>query len=346
MATKKINDEISKTVTQVSTSGPTTGQYATYQYGAMPTYTPKYQGGIDENLNKIENYGSYQSRYQPQIDQALSRVTDTTPYASRYQDQIDRYVNLMNQDYDPNSDASYLAYKNQYLRGGQKAMQDTMAKAVALSGGYDNSYANSVAQQQYGEYTAALADKIPELAKAAQDMYMNRLGMYQTLDNTDYSRWADDRANNYNILSALQGVDNTAYGRWQDERANLYDLLGAYQNMENMNYNRFNDEVSRFNTAYSQQKALEDAALAAASGGGGGGGRSGGSGRGRSSGSSSGSTDLMTELRYANSIDADPYDMWAYAQDQTKNAKDLAKQTGRDPGGLINAIRKAQTRRK
>lgn len=274
---KKINYDIAQHVAPVNTEGRTAGEMANYQAGALARYTPKYQGGIDDTLTKIDNYGSYTSKYQPQIDATLNRVLDNTPYASRYQDQIDKYVNLMDQEYDPNSDATYLAYKNQYLRGGQKAMQDTLAKAVALSGGYDNSYANSVAQQQYGEYTAALADRIPELAQAAQDMYMNRLGMYRDLDNTDYSRWSDTRNNYYNQLSALQNVDNTAYGRWSDDRANLYDQLNAYQNLEQFNYGKFKDEYSMWEKAYAQQKALEDAAAAAAAASYGGGGYGGGS---------------------------------------------------------------------
>lgn len=265
-------------IKEVNLNGVTSGNYGDYQYGALSTYTPKYDTQINNTLGKIENYGNYTSKYQPQLDEALTKVTDRTPYTSRYQAQIDDYVNKIQADYDPNSDASYLAYKNQYLRGGQKAMQDTMAKAVALSGGYDNSYANSVAQQTYNDYAAALADKIPELAKAAQDMYSNRLSMFQNLDATDYGRWADDRANNYNILSALQGMDNTEYGRWQDNRANLYDLLNAYQNQEDTNYGRFKDEYSMWNTAYGQ--AADLAGLG--SGGSGGGGGRGRKGRGGS----------------------------------------------------------------
>lgn len=327
-------------VKKVELDGVTSGNYGDYQYGALSTYTPKYDSQINGTLSKIENYGDYKSAYQPQIDQALGRVTDTTPYVSKYQAQIDDYVNKLQSDYDPNSDASYLAYKNQYMRGGQKAMQDTMAKAVALSGGYDNSYANSVAQQTYNDYMAGLADKIPELARAAQDMYSNRLSMFQNLDATDYGRWADDRANNYNILSALQGMDNTAYGRWQDNRANLYDLLNAYQNQENTNYSRFKDEYSMWNTAYNQQQAILDA-LTGGGGGGGGGSRRSGSGSG-----SNNESDLITELRYADSHGATPYEMWAYTQDQVSGAQDLINQTKLDPAGLIGAMIKSNSKRK
>lgn len=321
-------------VKKVDLNGVTSGNYGDYQYGALSTYTPKYDSQINGTLNKIENYGDYKSAYQPQIDQALAKVTDTTPYVSKYQAQIDDYVNKIQSDYDPNSDASYLAYKNQYMRGGQKAMQDTMAKAVALSGGYDNSYANSVAQQTYNDYMAGLADKIPELARAAQDMYSQRLNMFQNLDATDYGRWADDRANNYNVLSALQGIDNTAYGRWADSRANLYDLLGAYQNQENTNYGRWKDEYSMWNTAYGQQQELAAAAAAAAAA------RSGGGG-GRRSGSGSSATDLITELRYADSQGASANSMVNYVKDNAK----AAGINGAQQAALIGAIKKQVSKR-
>ena len=267
-------------VKKVNTSGVTSGKYGDYEYGSLTSYDPKYEAQINENLGKLENYGDYQSQYQPQINDALSRVTDKTPYASRYQSQIDDYVNKIQGGYDPNADASYLAYKNQYMRGGQRAMQDTMAKAVALSGGFDNSYANSVAQQTHNDYMAGLADKIPELARAAEDMYSNRLNMFQNLDATDYGRFADERANNYNVLNALQGIDNAAYGRWNDSRTNLYNLLNAYNNQENQNYSRFRDEYSMWGNAYEQQKSLEEAAAAAAAAAAGRGRGGGGSGSG------------------------------------------------------------------
>ena len=258
------------TVKKVDMNGITNGNYGSYQYGSMSSYDPKYQTQIDDTLGKIQNYGEYKSQYQPQIDTALDKITNATPYVSKYQAQIDDYVNKIQNGYNPNEDATYLAYRDQYLRGGQRAMLDTMANAVALSGGYDNSYANSVGQQQYQNYVAALADKIPELAKAANDMYNSRLSMFQNLDQTDYGRWSDERANNYNQLNTLLGMDNTAYGRWNDSRTNLYNLLNAYNTQEDTNYGRWKDEYAMYNTAYAQQQALLEAALAAAGGGGGG----------------------------------------------------------------------------
>ena len=251
-------------VKKVNTEGVTQGNYGEYEYGSLSSYNPKYETQVNNNLNKLENYGPFKFSYADQKNDVVNSVLNPTPYAGKYQAQIDKYAGLMDSDYDPDSDASFLAYKNQYLRGGQKAMQDTMAKAVALSGGYDNSYANSVAQQTYNDYTAALADKIPELAKAAQDMYMSKLSMYQNLDNTEYARRQDERSDQYNQLNALMNLENTEYGYYGDDWNKLYNMTNLYQNLEDTNYGRFKDEYSMWGNAYDQQLALQQAAAAAA----------------------------------------------------------------------------------
>ena len=43
--------------------------------------------------------------------------------------------------YDLNADALYRQYRDQYIRQGRRAMEDTMGAAAGLTGGYGNSYA-------------------------------------------------------------------------------------------------------------------------------------------------------------------------------------------------------------
>ena len=54
--------------------------------------------------------------------------------------------------YDLNGDMLYQQMKDQYQVLGKTAMQDTMGEAAALTGGYGNTYAQSVGQQTYDEY--------------------------------------------------------------------------------------------------------------------------------------------------------------------------------------------------
>jgi len=76
--------------------------------------------------------------------------------------------------YDPNEDPLYSEYRKQYLREGQRAMQDTLASTSAMTGGRPSSYAVSAASQANNNYAAQVADKIPELYNQA------------------YSRWVDE----------------------------------------------------------------------------------------------------------------------------------------------------------
>ena len=43
--------------------------------------------------------------------------------------------------YDPSADPLYHHYAAAYTRGGKQAMEDTLASAAALTGGYGSSYA-------------------------------------------------------------------------------------------------------------------------------------------------------------------------------------------------------------
>lgn len=54
--------------------------------------------------------------------------------------------------YDPESDKGYQNYLNLMQESGKKAMEDTVGKASALTGGYANSYAASAGQQVYNDF--------------------------------------------------------------------------------------------------------------------------------------------------------------------------------------------------
>ena len=260
--------------------GTTYGKYASYSSNTIPVLSSKYDTKAENMATLYKNTLPYKDPYAKQYSAALSKVLNPEDYKGQWDPNISKYLGLLEQDYDPNSDANYIAYKNQYLAGGQKAMQDTLAQAAALTGGYGSSYANSAAQQTYGEYTAALANKIPELAQAARQMYMDNLNVYLGLDERDYGRYRDKIGDNYNILGAVQGASDMAYGRHQDTLGNVYNLYGMYTGLGDRDYNRAKTE-------YEMWAQLQAAAEAAAKGSGG---RS-GSGS-NPSGSDSGSIDF------------------------------------------------------
>ena len=140
--------------------------------------------------------------------------------------------NIMNQilsrekfTYDVNGDALYQQYKDQYVNQGKMAMMDTMGQAAAMTGGYGNSYAQSVGQQAYQGYLQQLTDKIPELYQLAMSKYQmegdelyNQYSLYSDQYNTEYGQHRDavsdyqaDRSHLGDMWSASHAVDMDTY---------------------------------------------------------------------------------------------------------------------------------------
>ena len=140
-----------------------------------------------------------------------------TTYTSAWKDELEGTIRkLLNREsfsYDLNGDALYRQYKDSYLRQGRQAMEDTVGKASALTGGYGNSYAQTAGQQAYQGYLQQLNDKIPQLHTQALDRYnaegtrlQNQAGILMQQEGTDYGRYRDavsDRDASFNRLLTL-----------------------------------------------------------------------------------------------------------------------------------------------
>ena len=138
----------------------------------------------------------------------------------KYNALLQEYENRPDFSYDFNADALYQQYKDKYIQQGKMAMQDTMGQAAAMTGGYGNSYAQSVGQQAYQASLDNLNDIIPELYQMAYDRY-NQEG--QDLLNT---------------ITLLRGERDHEISMSNDEYAKLMDMLGYYSNEEQNAYNR------------------------------------------------------------------------------------------------------------
>ncbi|MBQ7475545.1 MAG: hypothetical protein IJS78_06465 [Clostridia bacterium] len=73
--------------------------------------------------------------------------------------------------YDPDGDEIWKKYKDKYEREGRLAMKDTIGRALALTGGYGNTYAVTAGQEAYDNYASKLAGQIPELYRLALERY-------------------------------------------------------------------------------------------------------------------------------------------------------------------------------
>ena len=136
-----------------------------------------------------------------------------SPYQSRYETQISGlYDQIMNRpafSYDASRDPLFQQYRNQYIRDGQRAMQDSIGASAALTGGYGNSWAATAGSQAYGEYLKALTDKLPELQKQARDAYdaegkalTDKANLTLNLDNREYG-WYRDAMNDWQFDAKL-----------------------------------------------------------------------------------------------------------------------------------------------
>lgn len=73
--------------------------------------------------------------------------------------------------YDPEADAGYKEYARLVREDGKKAMEDTIGRASALTGGYGNSYAAGVGAAAYGDYMKQAADASVAFRQQARDEF-------------------------------------------------------------------------------------------------------------------------------------------------------------------------------
>ena len=111
---------------------------------------------------------------------------------------------------------------------------DAVAVTVeAMTGGYGNSYAQSVGQQTYQGYLQQLGDRVPELYRLALDQYntegqamYDQASLIAGMENQDYGRYRDQVADYYTELDRLTSDSRYQaeqdYGRWSDDMGFQY----------------------------------------------------------------------------------------------------------------------------
>jgi len=214
-------------------------------YGSQPlssapavSASPATEDGAPDVPSPYSQY-TYDPTGNAEYQQALSALQQAQQaaptYAPTYAQQLDAlYQQIMNREdftYDVNADALYQQYKDYYLKHGQLAMADTLGQAAALTGGYDNSYAQNAAQQAYQGYLQELNNVVPELYAQAADRYdrqgrdlMDRYALTGELANTEYDRYLDQLNQYWQNLDYLQGRADSAYDRGAQNWYNAYKM--------------------------------------------------------------------------------------------------------------------------
>ena len=189
--------------------------------------------------------GAAGDQYLPTGSPGAFSYQQAPSYASKYDGAISalmqRLLGREEFSYDHTQDPLYQQMEAQYTKGAQRAMDDTLGKVAARTGGIASSYAASAAQGAYNEHMEGLASQIPALQQLAYAMHMDKqegkradLNLLLGLEELDYGRHLDalgqfnnDRSFAYGMsrdaLNDRRYDEEQAYGRAADKAA----LLGA-----------------------------------------------------------------------------------------------------------------------
>lgn len=198
-------------------------------------------GGIGK-VNAFTPSDSYTQamNYTSQLLDKLS--SGRTAYTDKIGEMMDSIANRASFAYDPDTDPLFQNYLNNAMASGKTAMQDTMGQASALTGGYGSTYATAAANGAYNNFIQDAYNNLPEYYETALNAYQNetnnlynKLGMYQTADEAEYSRLANAYANNFDYANDMYGKEYNNY--WQTTNANQEaaqynaDLAYKYANL-------------------------------------------------------------------------------------------------------------------
>lgn len=206
------------------------GNYTAGADGSQYVSDGKYAPKIDETLDKIGSFKpftydsapSYENRFQQKQQELLDAALKRDPFS-----------------WSKETDPQYSSYKKTYLREGERATADALAKASAASGGRPSSYAVNAATQAGDYYATKLSDVIPTLYQQAYERYLkdyqmklSDLNAVNQQEQLDYAKYLD-RLNQFNTDR------NFDYNNYLGEYGRLQDYLGGLQGQDNTEYNRY-----------------------------------------------------------------------------------------------------------
>lgn len=265
-----------------------------------PTYNNEYR--YKAPTIKGTNYaGAYANGYTPSstvlaAQQKLNAAMSNKPgaYQSQYTDQLNsllqQVINPEKFSYDYKNDPIFQQYAKEYTKNAKLGMENAMGEAAALSGGYGNSYAQTVGQQQYNATMQELNNIIPELEQNEYNKYLqglqNNMNAYNAVSQaeaSDYAKYMDSLSQYYNDVNLARDAYNDAfsheYSVWNDNRTNALALdeynynkeLGqygldkdVYDSMYAAANTKYNNEVAKYNAeAENMLAALQNETTAA-----------------------------------------------------------------------------------
>lgn len=221
MVNSMLNGSSSKTATAPKATTTPTAPKATTAPAPSPTFNYVDPTHVTEAWNKANSL-------QKPVEQESAWLTQLN-------DTLNKVLNKEKFTYDLNGDALYQQYKDQAVNQGKMAMFDTIGQASAMTGGYGNSYAQSVGQQAYQGYLQQLNDKVPELYQLALSQYnqeqqdlKDQASILHNLVQQDHDKYRESLSDYHTDRDYYTGVadslSKTAYERAFDKYQTDYTL--------------------------------------------------------------------------------------------------------------------------
>ena len=161
------------------------------------------------------------------------------------EDLRNKYID-QSENYDPTKDNAYQEYASMMRDQGNKAMESAMARASANSGGYGNSYAQTVGQQVLNDYSREIGAAQETYYDRAMNKILNQMNMLENREAADQAAWEQDYLNA--ISDAQKAGDN-------DTLAKIYGFDNADEYKDSLRTALPEEEVAMFRKAASQGKA-------------------------------------------------------------------------------------------
>lgn len=230
------------------------GNYSGGADGGSFRLESKLNRRADDLLDQLGSFGSFSYDEAPTYENA---------FAQQQKDLLDRILNREDFAWSKETDPQWSSYKKSYLREGDRATANALAKASAASGGRPSSYAVNAATQAGDYYATKLNDVIPTLYQQAYERYLDEYNMklkdlnaVNQQEQLDYAKYLD-RLGQFNTDRGF------AYQNYADDYDRLRSQLADVQGQDQIDYARYLDEVSRQQTAQDSIRGQVDAILAA-----------------------------------------------------------------------------------
>lgn len=230
------------------------GNYSGGADGGSFRLESKLNRQADDLLDQLGSFGSFSYGEAP---------TYENTFAQQQKDLLDHILNREDFSWSRETDPQWSSYKKSYLREGDRATANALAKASAASGGRPSSYAVNAATQAGDYYATKLNDVIPTLYQQAYERYLDEYNMklkdlnaVNQQEQLDYAKYLD-RLGQFNTDRGF------AYQNYADDYDRLRSQLADVQGQDQIDYARYLDEASRQQTAQDSIRSQVDAILAA-----------------------------------------------------------------------------------